>query len=59
VISVRLTGIQKSFSRGAPVLRDINLEVPAGAFFTLVGPSGCGKSTILNLVAGFERPTAG
>jgi multiple sugar transport system ATP-binding protein len=59
VISVRLTGIQKSFSRGAPVLRDINLEVPAGAFYTLVGPSGCGKSTILNLVAGFERPTAG
>ncbi len=56
---MRLTGIQKSFSRGAPVLRDINLEVPAGAFYTLVGPSGCGKSTILNLVAGFERPTAG
>ena len=41
------------------MLRDINLEVPAGAFYTLVGPSGCGKSTILNLVAGFERPTAG
>jgi multiple sugar transport system ATP-binding protein len=59
VISVRLSGIHKSFQRGAPVLRDINLEVPGGAFVTLVGPSGCGKSTILNLVAGFERPTAG
>ena len=59
MISVRLEGIQKSFTRGAPVLRDIDLEVPGGAFVTLVGPSGCGKSTILNLVAGFERPTAG
>ena len=59
MISVRLAGIQKSFTRGAPVLRDIDLEVPAGAFVTLVGPSGCGKSTILNLVAGFERPTSG
>ncbi len=59
MISVRLDRIRKSFTRGAPVLRDIDLEVPAGAFVTLVGPSGCGKSTILNLVAGFERPTAG
>ena len=59
MISVRLDRIRKSFTRGAPVLRDIDLEVPAGAFVTLVGPSGCGKSTILNLVAGFERPTSG
>ena len=38
---------------------DLNLEVPDGAFVTLLGPSGCGKSTTLNLVAGLDRPNAG
>jgi NitT/TauT family transport system ATP-binding protein len=30
-----------------------------GEFISIIGPSGCGKSTILNLIAGFLRPTAG
>ena len=38
---------------------DLSLEVPDGAFVTLLGPSGCGKSTTLNLVAGLDRPNAG
>src|SRR5512141_960936 len=37
----------------------VSLQVPKGAFFSLVGPSGCGKTTILRLVAGFDSPTAG
>ncbi len=41
------------------VLADISLEVAEGEFLCLVGPSGCGKSTILNVLAGFLRPTAG
>lgn len=42
-----------------PVLRDIDLQVEAGAFITLIGPSGCGKSTILRLVAGLDRDYSG
>ena len=38
---------------------DLDLEVPEGAFVTLLGPSGCGKSTTLNLIAGLDRPNAG
>ncbi len=38
---------------------DLDLEVPDGAFVTLLGPSGCGKSTTLNLIAGLDRPDAG
>jgi ABC-type nitrate/sulfonate/bicarbonate transport system ATPase subunit len=30
-----------------------------GEFITIIGPSGCGKSTVLNLIAGFLRPTQG
>ncbi len=36
-----------------PVLRDVNLDVPAGSTVALVGPTGAGKSSIINLVARF------
>jgi NitT/TauT family transport system ATP-binding protein len=44
-------------------LRQVNFtieDIPdAGEFVAMVGPSGCGKSTILNLIAGFLKPTEG
>jgi NitT/TauT family transport system ATP-binding protein len=40
-------------------LEDVDLEIKAGEFLTLVGPSGCGKSTILDLIAGLATPTGG
>lgn len=40
-------------------LEDIDLDIGAGEFLTLVGPSGCGKSTLLDLIAGLTRPTSG
>ena len=42
-----------------PVLRDLSLEVPEGAFCAVVGPSGCGKSTLTRLIAGLMRPDQG
>lgn len=41
------------------VLKDINMDVQAGAFICLLGQSGCGKSTFLRLLAGLEKPSAG
>jgi spermidine/putrescine transport system ATP-binding protein len=40
-------------------VRDMDLAVRSGEFFSLLGPSGCGKTTTLRMVAGFERPTSG
>jgi ABC-type Fe3+/spermidine/putrescine transport system ATPase subunit len=37
----------------------VSLDVPPGAFVSLLGPSGCGKTTLLRLVGGFETPDAG
>jgi len=41
------------------VLQGLSIEIERGEFFCLLGPSGCGKTTVLNLLAGFEAPTAG
>ena len=40
-------------------LRDINMEVGQGEFFSLLGPSGCGKTTLLRTIAGFEDVSSG
>ena len=56
--SVRLDGVSKRFGEFAAV-RDVDLEIAQGEFFTLLGPSGCGKTTTLRMIAGFEQPTAG
>ena len=56
--TIELRGLSKSFGDEAAVV-DLNLEIKAGEFFSLIGPSGCGKTTTLRMIAGFEEPTAG
>ena len=56
-------GINKVFNAGTDeeviALQDINLEVGAGEFISLVGPSGCGKSTMMRLVGDLLQPSSG
>jgi len=44
---------------GRPILRDINLTVPAGKMVALVGESGGGKSTLTKLLPRFHDPVSG
>ncbi len=44
---------------GAPVLRGLSLDVPAGTRTALVGPSGAGKTTLLRAIAGLEALAGG
>jgi len=53
-----LAGVFKAFGP-TPVLRGLDLSVPAGSLTAVLGPSGCGKTTLLRIVAGFERLDAG
>src|SRR5918996_4350096 len=56
--SVRLERVTKRFGDFAAV-REMELDIPRGQFFTMLGPSGCGKTTTLRMVAGFEEPSEG
>ena len=56
--SVSLRGVTKRFGDFAAV-RDMDLDIPRGHFFTMLGPSGCGKTTTLRMIAGFEEPSEG
>ncbi|GAK48114.1 spermidine/putrescine transport system ATP-binding protein [Secundilactobacillus oryzae JCM 18671] len=55
---VKLNHVSKSYG-DSTVLKDINLELEAGKFYTLLGPSGSGKTTILQTISGFTSVDAG
>ena len=57
--SGRSSDLQKSSSGNSGVLEDINFEIREGEILCLLGPSGCGKTTVLNIIAGFLKPTRG
>jgi ATP-binding cassette subfamily B protein IrtB len=57
--TVSVAGVHFRYDPDRPVLRGVDLTVPAGATCAVVGPSGAGKTTLLNLVARFWDPDAG
>ena len=40
-------------------IQNLNFVLKKGELLTVLGPSGCGKTTLLNITAGFLRPTSG
>ena len=56
---VSFKGVQKSYDGETLVVKDLNLDIAAGEFLTMLGPSGSGKTTCLMMLAGFETATHG
>lgn len=56
---VELTNVSFGYNPENPILRNVNLRIPAGSVTALVGPSGGGKTTIARLIARFYDVDAG
>jgi len=59
---INLQHIHRDFQVGDQIvhaLDDINLEIAAGEYVSIMGPSGSGKSTLLNLIGLLDRPSDG
>ena len=59
---VEIRGLSKRFRKGEETItpvQDLDLDIEAGEFVSLMGPSGTGKSTLLNLISGIDKPDSG
>lgn len=54
-----LRNVSYSYGNGSPVLKDLNLDFPAGERTVVVGANGTGKSTLLSLLDGLVFPASG
>jgi len=62
-VAVQAHGLVKHYvardGRTTVALNGVDVDFFEGHITLLIGPSGCGKTTLLNIIAGFEKPTAG
>ena len=61
--SIKINNVNKLFTNqkkeNVTALHNVNIDIPANSFISLIGPSGCGKSTLLRLIAGLLEPSSG
>ncbi len=58
-LEVRVKGVGFEYEPGHPVLRDVELTLPAGLNVAIVGETGSGKTTLAKLLSRLADPTSG
>ncbi|MDI3496546.1 MAG: cell division transport system ATP-binding protein [Patescibacteria group bacterium] len=56
---ISITNANKAYTRYNKVLDNVNLEIEAGEFVSIVGQSGAGKTTLVKILIGEERLDSG
>jgi NitT/TauT family transport system ATP-binding protein len=56
---VAMDRVSKTFPGGTTALENIDLQIEAGEFISLIGASGCGKSTLLRIMGDLITPSSG
>lgn len=57
--AVAFRGVSFSYDQKRPILQNVDVQIPSGAFAAVVGKSGCGKSTMASLLSGLVKGYTG
>jgi ABC-2 type transport system ATP-binding protein len=56
---ISINKLNKTYSSGSQVLKNIDLQIVKGEIFALLGPNGAGKTTLISIICGIVNPSSG